>query len=35
MMGRPESTLEEMEALHCKVQLPSMSQEATSFTINE
>jgi len=31
-MGRPESTLEEMEALHCKVQLPSMSQEATSFT---
>jgi putative transposase len=27
----PESTLEEMEALHCKVQLPSMSQEATSL----
>jgi len=31
-MGRPESTLEEMEALHCKVQLPSMSQEAMPFT---
>ena len=27
----PESTLEEREALHCKVQLPSVSQEATSL----
>ena len=28
----PESTLGEMEALHCKVQLPSMSQEAPTST---
>lgn len=27
----PESTLEEMEAIHSNVQLPSMSQEATSL----
>ena len=30
-LERPESTLEEMDALHCKVQLPSLSQDATTL----